>query len=74
MGYNFDDESAVIIHDGSELFIVELGSNEILGSVRTCKISTDVVSLRLNQPRNKTSGVLQSGKKMVSKSSKMVQC
>ena len=49
VGFNFDDESAVIIHYASELFVVEYGSNDILDSIRTCKISTDVISLRLNQ-------------------------
>ena len=58
MGYNFDDDSAVIIHDGSELSIVEIGSDEILGTVRTCKINTDTISLRLSPMQDGTGRTL----------------
>lgn len=46
--YYFDNEDACLVFYGGELFVIEYGVNDIIGSVRTEHVSPHVVSLVLN--------------------------
>lgn len=47
--YIFDNPNACVIHSAGELFVVEYGIDDVLGSVRTSFTSSHVVSLRINE-------------------------
>lgn len=54
----FENETCCMIFNAGELSLVEYGSNEILGSVRTEFMNPHLVSVRLNErkPANKAEG------------------
>lgn len=47
--FSFDYENVVLISAIGELYLVELGQNQILGSVRTDFISPHLISVRMNE-------------------------
>ena len=47
--YIFDNPTACVVYFAGEISIVEYGSSEFLGSVRTSHISSHVLSLRVNE-------------------------
>ena len=49
--FYFETESACMIFNVGELTLVEYGTNEVLGSVRTEFINPHLVSLRINERR-----------------------
>ncbi|XP_064911402.1 intraflagellar transport protein 172 homolog isoform X1 [Columba livia] len=49
----FDNESVCMIFNAGELTLVEYGSNDILGSVRTEFMSPHLVSVRINERRQR---------------------
>ncbi|OPJ79338.1 hypothetical protein AV530_004738 [Patagioenas fasciata monilis] len=49
----FDNESVCMIFNAGELTLVEYGSNDILGSVRTEFMSPHLVSVRINERQQK---------------------
>lgn len=50
--FYFETESACMIFNVGELTLVEYGTNEVLGSVRTEFINPHLVSLRINERRS----------------------
>lgn len=51
--FYFDNEAACMVFNAGELSLVEYGNNEIIGSLRTEYMSPHLISLRLNEARNK---------------------
>uniref|UniRef100_A0A8C6VBY2 Intraflagellar transport 172 n=1 Tax=Naja naja TaxID=35670 RepID=A0A8C6VBY2_NAJNA len=49
----FDNENVCMIFNAGELTVVEYGSNEILGSVRTEFMNPHLISVRLNERRQR---------------------
>ncbi|XP_030054442.1 intraflagellar transport protein 172 homolog [Microcaecilia unicolor] len=58
--YFFENENVCMIFNAGELTLVEYGNNEILGSVRTEFMNPHLISVRLNERRQK--GVEESKK------------
>lgn len=52
--FSFDYENVVLISAIGELYLVELGQNQILGSVRTDFISPHLISVRMNERKCST--------------------
>jgi len=52
--FSFDYENVVLISAVGELFLVELGQDKILGSVRTDFISPHLLSVRINERKSTT--------------------
>ncbi|CAH1772611.1 unnamed protein product [Owenia fusiformis] len=51
--YYFDNENVCMIFNAGELSLVEYGSNEILGSVRTEFMNPHLISVRLNERKQR---------------------
>ncbi|KAF7494559.1 Intraflagellar transport protein -like protein [Sarcoptes scabiei] len=49
MRFNFDYENFVIITTAGEIHVIEIGQNQILGSIRTDFISTHLISIRVDE-------------------------
>ena len=47
--YSFENDSAVIVYQAGELSLIEYGSNEVLGSVRTEQMSSHLLSVCINE-------------------------
>ena len=52
--FSFDYENVALISAVGELYLVELGQNQILGSVRTDFISPHLISVRMNERNSKS--------------------
>ncbi|XP_078486595.1 intraflagellar transport protein 172 homolog [Ciona intestinalis] len=59
----FDNENVCMIFNAGELSLVEYGSNEVLGSVRTEMMNPHLISVRLNE-RQHSHKVFENNKKM----------
>mmetsp|Transcript_11730 Transcript_11730/g.22317 ORF Transcript_11730/g.22317 Transcript_11730/m.22317 type:complete len:1744 (-) Transcript_11730:31-5262(-) len=55
----FDNENACMVFNAGELSLVEYGNNTILGSLRTEYMSPHLISLRLNEARNKNEAAVK---------------
>lgn len=53
--YIFDHDNVCVIFNSGELTLIEYGKNEILGSVRTEFISRHLISVRINERKQKGS-------------------
>lgn len=62
--YIFDNPSACVVYFAGEISIIEYGSNELLGSVRTSQISSHVLSLRINERPMKGGANVEDNKKV----------
>ena len=47
--YVFDNPAVAMVHSAGELSLIEYGSNDVLGSVRTDYISSHLLSVRINE-------------------------
>lgn len=52
--FHFDYEAACMVFNSGELAVLEYGSNEVLGSLRTMQFNPHLISVRLNEGRNAT--------------------